>query len=149
MRYNTTKCYFNIKIPKEKKKGFTSPFFLQFSSVQSLSHVRLSRPHEPQHARPPCPVGDAIQPSHPLLSASPPAFNLSQHQGLFQWVNSSHKVAKVLKLQLQHQCFQWIFRTNFLIELTGLISLLSKGLSGVFSSTAVQKHQFFGTQLSL
>ena len=48
-------------------------------------------------------VGDAIQPSHPLLSPSPPAPNLSQHQGLFQWVNSSHEVAKVLEFQLQHQ----------------------------------------------
>ena len=59
-------------------------------------------------------VGDAIQPSHPLLSPSPPAFNLSQHQGLFQWVSSSHQVAKVLEFQLQHQSFQWIFRTDFL-----------------------------------
>ena len=48
-------------------------------------------------------VGDAIQPSHPLLSSYPPALNLSQHQGLFQWVSSSHQVAKVLELQLQHQ----------------------------------------------
>ena len=52
-------------------------------------------------------VGDAIQPSHPLSSPSPPALNLSHHQGLFHWVNSSHQVAKVL--ELQHQCFQWIF----------------------------------------
>ena len=54
-------------------------------------------------------VGDAIQPSHPLSSPSPPAPNPSQHQGLFQWVNSSHEVAKVLEfqLQLQHQSFQW------------------------------------------
>ena len=59
-------------------------------------------------------VGDAIQPSHPLSSRSPPAFNLSQHQGLFKWVSSSHKVAKVLESQLQHQPFQWIFRTDFL-----------------------------------
>ena len=59
-------------------------------------------------------VGDAIQPSHPLSSPSPPAFNLSQHQGLFQWVNSSHEVAKVLEFQLQHQSFQWIFRTDLL-----------------------------------
>ena len=59
-------------------------------------------------------IGDAIQPSHPLSSPSPPAFNLSQHQGLFQWVNSSHQVAKELKFQLQHQSFQWIFRTDFL-----------------------------------
>ena len=51
-------------------------------------------------------VGDAIQISHPLSFPSPPAFNLSQHQGLFQWVSSSHQVAKVLELQLQHQSFQ-------------------------------------------
>ena len=50
-------------------------------------------------------VGDTIQPSHPLLSPSPPAFNLSSHQGLFQWVGSLHQVAKVLELQLQHQSF--------------------------------------------
>ena len=58
-------------------------------------------------------VGDAIQPSHPLSSPSPPTFKLSQHQGLFQWVNSSYQVAKVLKFQLQHQSLQWIFRTEF------------------------------------
>ena len=52
-------------------------------------------------------LGDAIQPSHPLSSPSPSAFNLSQHQGLFQWVSSSHQVAKGLELQLQHQSFQW------------------------------------------
>ena len=55
---------------------------------------------------------DAIQPSHPLSSPSPPALNLFQHQGLFQWVSSSHQVAKVLEVQLQHQSFQWIFRTD-------------------------------------
>ena len=59
-------------------------------------------------------VGDAIQPSHPLLSPSPPAPNRSQHQCLFQWVNSSHEVAKVLDFQPQHQFFQWTLRTNFL-----------------------------------
>ena len=59
-------------------------------------------------------VGGAIQPSHPLSSPSPPTFNLSQHQGLFQWVSSLHQVAKVLEFQLQHQSFQWILRTDFL-----------------------------------
>ena len=59
-------------------------------------------------------VGDAIQPSHPLPSPSPPALNLSQHQGLFQWVSSSHQVAKVLEFQLQHQSFQWTPRTDLL-----------------------------------
>ena len=83
-------------------------------------------PHGLQHARPPCPsptVGvysnscpfcDAIQPSHPLSSPSPPTFNLSQHQGLSQWVSTSHQVAKELEFQLQHESFQWIFRTDFL-----------------------------------
>ena len=59
-------------------------------------------------------VGDAIQPSHPLSSLSPPIFNLSYHQGLFKWASSLHKVAIVLEFQLQHQSFQWIFRTDFL-----------------------------------
>ena len=51
-------------------------------------------------------VGDAIQPSHPLSSPSPPALNLSQHQGLFKWGSSLHQVAKVLEFQLQHQSQQ-------------------------------------------
>ena len=59
-------------------------------------------------------VGDAIQPSHPLSSPSPPASNPSQHQGLCQWVNSSHQVARVLEFQLQHQSFQWTPRTDLL-----------------------------------
>ena len=59
-------------------------------------------------------VRDAIQPSHPLSSPSPPPFNLSQHQGLFHWVSSSYQVAKVLEFQLQYQPFQWIFRVYFL-----------------------------------
>ena len=193
-------------------------------------------------------VGDTIQPSQPLLSPSPPAFNLSQYQGLFKWVSSLHQEAKVLEFQLQHQSFQWTPRTVllcsvqvsclvmfdslqphglqytsppcpsptpracsnscplsrwchqtilssvvcfssclqsfpvsrsfqmsqvfasgslnigasasasvlpmniqdwFALELTGWISLLSKGLSRVFSNTTVQKHQVFGVQLSL
>ena len=61
-------------------------------------------------------VDDTIQPSHLLSFPSLPAFNLSQHQGLFQWVTSSHEVAKVLEFQLQHQSFQWIFRTDFLLD---------------------------------
>ena len=58
-------------------------------------------------------VSNVIQPSHPLLSPFPPAFNLAQHRGLLQWVSSSHQAAKVLELQLQYQSFQWIFRTDF------------------------------------
>ena len=59
-------------------------------------------------------VSDTIQPSHPLSSPSPPALNLSQYQGLFQWVSSSHQVAKVLEFQFQHQSFQWTPRTDLL-----------------------------------
>ena len=59
-------------------------------------------------------VSDAIQPSHPLSSSSPPTLNLSQHQGLFQWVSSSHQVAKILEFQLQHQSFQETPRTDLL-----------------------------------
>ena len=95
-------------------------------------------------------VSDAIQPSHPLSSPSPPAFNLSQHQGLFKWVSSSHQVAKVLEFLFQHQSFWWIFRI-----LTGLISLQTKGLSRVFSNTThssklfiLQHSTFFIVQLS-
>ena len=105
----------------------------QFSSVVQ-SCLTLQPPHGLQHTRPPCPsvtpeftqihvhwVGDAIQLSHPLSSPSPPALNLSQHQGLFKWVSSSHQVAKVLEFQLQHQSFQWIFKTDFLQDgLAGL-----------------------------
>ena len=59
-------------------------------------------------------ISDAIQPSHPLSSPSPPALNLSQHQGLFKWVSSSHQVAKVLAFQLQYQSYQWTPRTDLL-----------------------------------
>ena len=69
-------------------------------------------------------VNDAIQSSHPLLATSRLALNLSQHEGLFQWVSSSHQMAKVLELQLQHQSFQWTCRTDFLsIDWFGLLSV--------------------------
>ena len=95
--------------------------------LQSLSYVGLFVTPWTVHARllPPSPspelvqthvhwVGDAVQPSHPLLFSSLPAFNLSQHQGFFQWVSSLHQVAKVLEFQPKHQSFQWIFRVDFL-----------------------------------
>ena len=91
-------------------------------------------------------VGDAIHPSHPLSSPSP-VFNLSWHQGLFQWLSSSHHVAKVLEFQLQHQSFQWV-QDWFPLGWTGWISLQFMGLWRVFSNTTVQKHRFFSSQLS-
>ena len=94
-------------------------------SCELVSHSL--RPLALLHARFPCPLpfprvcpslcslhGDTIQLSHPLSPSSPSAFNLSQHQGLFQWVGCSHQVAKVLELQLQHQSFQWVFTIDFL-----------------------------------
>ena len=99
---------------------------VQFNSVAQLcltlcNPMDCSRPGLPVHHELPeftqshvYWVGDAIQLSHALLSPSPPALKLSQHQGLFKWVISSHQVAKVLESQLQHQSFQWIFRTDFL-----------------------------------
>ena len=92
-------------------------------------------------------VGDAIQPSHPLSSPSPPASNPSQHQSLFQWVNSAwgsqsigvSALVSVLPMNTQ----AW-----YPLEWTGWISLQSKGLSRVLSNTTVQKHQFFSAQLS-
>ena len=119
---------FNIFIwrkgPTKRKVPHDKSF--QFSSLQLLTRVRLfvipwtaarqaflsitnSRSSLKLHW-----VGDAIQPSHPLPSPSPPMFSLSQHQGLFQWVSSSHQVAKGLEFQLQHQSFQGIFRSDLL-----------------------------------
>ena len=103
------------------------PFPKWFSSVQFLSRVQLcdpmncSTPGLPVHHQLPEPtqthfhwVSDTIQLTHPLLSPSLPALNLSQHQGLFKWVSSSHQVAKVLEFQFQHQTFQWTPRTDLL-----------------------------------
>ena len=93
-------------------------------------------------------VGDAILPSHHLSSPSPHTFSLSQHQGLFQWVSSSHQVARELECQLQH-VFPMNIHNWFYLGLTGWISLPSKRRSRVFSNTTVQKHQFLGAQRSL
>ena len=100
----------------------------QFSSVSQscptfCKPVKCSKPGLPVHHQLPKFtqthvhwVGDAIQPSHPLSSPSPPAPNPSQHQGLFQWVSSSHQVAKVLEFQFQHQSFQWTPRTDLFLD---------------------------------
>ena len=93
-------------------------------------------------------VGDAIQPYHPLSSLSPPAFNLSQHQGLFKWVSSSRQVAKALGFQASTSVLPMNTQDWSPLGWTGWISLPSKGLSRVFSMTTVQKHQFFCAQLS-
>ena len=94
-------------------------------------------------------VGDAIQPFHLLSSPSPPAFNLSQHQGLFKWVSSSHHVAKAIGSSASASVLPVNIQDLFPLGLTGWISLQSKGLSVVLSITTVQKHQFLRAQLSL
>ena len=89
-------------------------------------------------------VSDVIQPSHPLLSPSP-AFNLSQHQGLFKWVRSSPSGGQSIRVSASASVLSTHIQDWFPLGWTGWISLLSKGLSRVFFSTTVQKHHFFGT----
>ena len=125
-------------------------FDTQFSSVTQscltlFDPMGYSTPGLPVHHQLPEPtqthvrhVDEAIQPFHPLLSPSPPVFNLSQHQGLFQWISSPHQVAKVsasasvLSVNIQ----DW-----FPLGCTGWISLQSKGLSRVFSNTTYKLHK--------
>ena len=90
-------------------------------------------------------VGDAIQPSHPLSSPSSSAPNPSQHQGLFQWVNSSHEVAKVLELQLQHHSLQGNPRADLLAVQGTLKSLLQHHSS---KASILRRSAFFTVQLS-
>ena len=123
--YSVTQSYLSLCFPVD----CSTPGFPVFHNLPELAQTHVHW------------VGDAIQPSHPLSSPSPLSFNLSQHQGLFWWVGSLHQVTKVL--ELQHRFFQINIQGWFPLDLTGLISLQYKGLSRVFSSTTVQKHQFF------
>ena len=93
-------------------------------------------------------VGDAIQPSHPLSSPSPPAPNPSQHQGLFQWVIHFAWGGQSIGVSASTSVLPKNTQDCSPLGWTGWISFQSKGLSRVFSNTTVQKHQFFGTQLS-
>ena len=144
--------------------------FKNMSKVIYISSVHFSQSvmsdslqlHELQHTRFPCPspTPRACSNSCPLsqwcyttisLSVVPfPSCLQCFPASLFfsQWVRSSHQVVKVLKFHLQHQSFQWIFRTDFFLGLTDQISLQSTGLSRVFSNTTVQKHHFFAAQHS-
>jgi len=91
-------------------------------------------------------VSGAIQPSHPLSAPSPPSFNLSQHQSLFQWVSSLHQVAKVLEFQLQHQSLEGIFRTYFLYN--GLVGSQESFPTPRFKASILLHSAFFIVQLS-
>ena len=86
-------------------------------------------------------VSDAIQPSHPQSTPHSPAFNLSQHQGLFQWVSSLHQVAQSIGISASASVLPVNIQDRFPLGLTGLISLQSKGLSRVFSSTTTWKQR--------
>ena len=154
-----------------RSKLSANPFSCSLTSSKiCISSVQFSRsvvsdslrPHEPQQPGLPVHhqlpeftqtrvhrVGDAIQPSHPLSSLSPPALNLSQHQSLFQWVSSSHQVAKILEFQDSASVLPMNTQDWSPLGWTDWISLQSKGLSRVFSNTTVQKHQFFDAQFSL
>ena len=137
---------------------------MKFSSVQFSCSVLSNtlRPHGLQHARHPCPSPTPATYSnscplsrwcHPTISSSvvpfPPTFNLSQHQGLFKWVSSLDQVAKILGVSASASVLPMNIQDWFPLGWTGWVSLLSKGLSRIFSNTTVQKHQFFGTQPSL
>ena len=91
-------------------------------------------------------VGDAVQPSHPLLPSFLFAFDLSQHQGLFQSVGSFTSGGQSTRASVSASVLPMNIQCWFPLELSGLIFLLPKGLSRVFSSTTIWKHQFFGTQ---
>ena len=132
-----------------------------FSSVQ-FSHPVVSdslQPHGLQQTRSPCPsptpwvysnschwISDAIQPSHPLSSPSPPAFNLSQQQ-VFQMSQFFASGGQNIGVSASVSVLPMNIQDWFPLGWTGWISLQSKGLSRVFSNTTVQKHQFFSTQL--
>ena len=115
-----------------------------------LVHHQLPEPTQTHVHR----VGDAIQQSHPLSSPSPPTFNLSQHQGLFQWMSSSHQVARVLEFQLQHQSLQWIFSglISFRMDWLDLLAVqgtLKSLLQHHSSKTSIlRRSAFFIVQLS-
>ena len=107
--------------PKRKEKPVSSVQFTRSAVSYSLQPMGSSMPGFPvYHQLPEFTqtyvhwVSDAIQQYHLLSSPSPTALNLSQHQGLFKWVSSLYQVAKVSELQLQHQSFRWVFRTDFL-----------------------------------
>ena len=129
----------------------------QFSSVTQLcptlcNPMDCSMPGFPVHHQFPelaqthvHQVGDAIQPSHPLSTPSPPALNLSQHQGLFQGVSSSHSDGQSIGVSASASVLPINIQGWLPLGWTGWISLQSKGLLRVFSNTTVQMHQFFGT----
>ena len=148
---------------QKKQEENHSPTVTKSPHSVQFSHSVVSDtlwPHGLQHVRPLCPSptprvysnscplsSDAIQPSHPLLSPSLPAFSLSQHQGLFKWVSPLYQVAKVLEFQFQQQSFQWIFRTiSFRMDWFDLLAIqgsLKSLLQHHSSKASVHRHSAF------
>ena len=173
MRY-TKYIHFDHLSSQQAAKLLAFPISSLYFSQYSHSVVSNSLwTHGLQHTRPPCPtptprvssnsihrVSDANQPSHPQLAPSPPTFNLSHHQGLFQWVSSSHHMDKVLELQFQHQSLHWILRVDFLCDrlvwsawtprdsqesspTPQFKSSNSSGLSFLYSPTLISIHDYW------
>ena len=146
---------------KRKRDNRKTPTVKEGTSSVQISHSVTSDslwPHGLQHARLPCPSptpgaysnsSPSSQWCNPTVSSSVVPFSsclqFIQHQGLFQWVSSSHQVAKVLEFQLQHHSFQWIFRTDFLAVQRTLRSLLQHHSS---KASILQLSAFFIVQLS-
>ena len=109
-------CHFLLQCMKVKSESEVAQSCTTLCNPMDCSTPGLPVHHQlPEFTQTHVPwASDAIQSSHPLLFPSPPVLNLSQHQGLFKWVSSSHQVAKVLEFQLQHQSFQWTPRTDLL-----------------------------------
>ena len=126
---------------------FETPWTAACQASLSITDLEFAQTHVHVHR-----VGDAIQPSHPLSSPSPPAFNLSQHQGLFQWVSSLHQVANVLEFQLQHQSNEHPGMISFRMDWLDLLAVQGtvKNLLQHHSSKAsvLQCSAFFIVQIS-
>ena len=133
---------------------------LQFSSLQSLSRVWLFAVPWPEARQAFLSITNSwgllrfmsiesvISSNHPLSSPSPLAFHLSQHQGLFQWVSSLPQLGQSIGISASASVLPMNVQNWFPLGWTGLISLLSKGISRIFSNITVQKYQFFSTQPS-
>ena len=135
---------FNIRVVVQSLchvRLFVTPWTAACQASLSFTTLGLAQTHVHW-------VSDTIQPSRPLSSLSPPAFCLFQYQCLFQWLGPLHQVTIKYGVSASASVLPMNIQDWFPLELTGLISWLSKSLSNVFFSTSVWKHQFFGAQPS-
>ena len=146
-------CVSGWFVPAGQSPSRVQLFAIPWTAAQSIlpSTPGLPAPHPfPKLAQVPvhC-TGDASQPSHPLMPSYLSAFWSSQHQGLFQWVICLHQMTKIPELQLQHQSFQWIFWVDLPGDWLVCSPCCPRDFQECFSSTIVQRHQFFGVLPSL